>query len=119
MKKLSVLALISSLSIVSFASANNSNLKLVNAYEKAPASNLKLINCAEKGACKKHEQCKEQEVCECKFKKHKKMKKKLAKEAKEACKDSADVKACKEEYISTKKAEWKTKKEETKQIINN
>ncbi|MDA0617616.1 MAG: hypothetical protein O3A66_02725 [Proteobacteria bacterium] len=47
------------------------------------------------------------------------MKKKLAKEAKEACKDSADVKACKEEYISTKKAEWKTKKEETKQIINN
>ena len=48
MKKLSVLALISSLSIVSFASANNSNLKLVNAYEKAPASNLNLLTVLKK-----------------------------------------------------------------------
>ena len=48
MKKLSVLALISPLSIVSFASANNSNLKLVNAYEKAPASNLNLLTVLKK-----------------------------------------------------------------------
>lgn len=112
MKKLSVLALISSLSVISFANANNSNLKLVNAYEKAPSSSMNLINCSEKGACKKHAQCKEQEVCKCK--KRKEMKKKLAKEAEEACKSATNVKSCKKEYISTKKAEWKAKKEQNK-----
>lgn len=49
MKKLSVIAFIASISLVSFANASNSNLELVN--------------CTEEGACAKHPECKKQDVC--------------------------------------------------------
>ena len=107
MKKLSTLAILASLTLVSFNVANAS-------------SDTQMVNCEEKGACRNNPECKKHKKCnkkEC-SKECKERKKALKKEAKEACKNSADVKSCVKEYKAKKKAEWKAKKQETVSEIN-
>jgi hypothetical protein len=108
MKKLSTLAILASLSLVSFNVAN------------AASSNFQSVNCKEKGACQNNAECKKQKQCNKKkcSQECKERKKALKKEAMEACKNSADVKSCMKEYKAKKKAEWKIKKQEMVSEIN-
>ena len=98
MKKLSILAIVASLTLVSFNVVN------------AESSNIQMVNCKEKGACENNPECNTHKRCI--------KKEELKKEAMEACKNSTDVKSCVKEYKAKKKAEWKAKKQETVSEIN-
>ena len=108
MKKLSTLAILASLTFVSFNVVN------------AESSSSQIVNCEEKGACQNNPECKKHKKCnkkEC-SKECKERKKVIKKEAMEACKNSTDVKSCVKEYKAKKKAEWKAKKQEMVSEIN-
>jgi hypothetical protein len=106
MKKLSTLAILTSLSFLFFNVSNSAS------------SNFQSVNCKEKGACQNNPECKKHKHCNNKkcSKECKQRKKALKKEAMEACKNSTDVKSCVKEYKAKKKAEWKAKKQEISTI---
>ena len=96
MKKLSTLAILTSLSLLFFNFANSAS------------SNFQSVNCKEKGACENNPECNTHKRCI--------KKEELKKEAMKACKNSADVQSCVKEYKTKKKAEWKAKKQEISTI---